>query len=282
MSEPFAYQITPSQLNGFQRFVDAETTADERWNLNEDGSYKVSPADMARIAEVDLINSINRCPRLPAEAADRGTALNEIVDRLVAGRPSNPAVSVTSLETGGDVYAYRAELNGFVFDFDASLVLDLAMAYAGSLCQYLVSAPIETAAGLVRLYGYIDYWPGGTIVDLKTTTSFSFGKYGRGWQHLVYPYAAIESGRTKCVTQFIYDVVELHRRGGFYYGNRYAESYDYHHAEATDKLRGGVERFITWLEARRAYITDRKIFGGENPDGYVGTPITVEQLFKND
>ena len=84
------------------------------------------------------------------------------------------------------------------------------------------------------------------------------------------------------MTQFIYDVVELHRRAGVYYGNRYAESYDYHHAEATDKLRGGVERFITWLEAQRPYITDRKIFGGENPDGYVGTPITVEQLFKNE
>mgnify|MGYP006992075337 CR=1 FL=1 len=54
--------------------------------------------------------------------------------------------------------------------------------------------------------------------------------------------------------------------------------YTYRHKQATEKLRAIIEHFIWWLNLRKQYITDQRIFGGVNPEGYVGTPIDVELL----
>lgn len=275
------YNITASMLNGFQSVLDAPITAEEFWNIDrETGEYKRTADEIALQAECDLINSINRCPREPMEAADRGTALNEIVDCMVQGVPSTREdTKLSRAETElGLMYGLKAEINGFEFVFDTQLCRQLRDLYKGSIVQHYHEAMMSTQYGDVMLYGYSDYWQGDTIRDLKTTKKYDFGKYERGWQRIVYPWTAIESGEAVAVDKFVYDAIQLSSRGGIIFGTHYPEEYAYGHLWASKLLRNGVCRFIEWIESRRDLITDAKVFGGENAPDYVGEKIEVNSL----
>ena len=216
------------------------------------------------------------------EAADRGTALNEIVDCMVLDVPSTRedtklSRAVTEL---GMMYGLKADINGFEFVFDTQLCRQLRDLYKGSIVQHYHEAMMPTQYGDVVLYGYSDYWQGDTIRDLKTTKNYEFGKYERGWQRLVYPWCAIESGEAASVERFVYDAIKLNTRAGIICGTHYPEEYTYGHVWGSKVLRDGVCRFIEWLESRRSLITDRKIFGGVNSSGYIGTPIVFQDLLK--
>ena len=278
------YNITASMLNGFQSMLDAAITAEQFWNIDrETGEYKRTPDEIALQAECDLINSINRCPREPMEAADKGTALNEIVDCLLLGKSStrDDIKCSKAVTDGGLLYALTAEINGFTFEFDIDMCRRLRDMYKGSMVQHYHEATMNTDLGIVTLYGYSDYWQGDTIRDLKTTKKYDFGKYERGWQRIVYPFCAVESGEAVAVDRFVYDAIQLTERSGIINGTHYPEEYAYGHIWASKMLRDGVCRFIEWLESRRELITDAKIFGGVNPSDYVGTPIMVDCLVIN-
>lgn len=281
-------------LKAYQELLDYEQIADEDWNKVSQaaldrgefpgchpGDYRLTPEEMAHKLEVDLINMINRAPKGAMEAADKGTAFNEIVDCLIENRGSSREdCTVRSIQGGAVV---RAEINGFTFDFDTALCKEVASRFAGSLPQYLVSAVMETGRGPVELYGYIDEWVGSVMYDIKTTKSYEFGNYGKGWQHYVYPWAAIESGLTREVERFDYVVVEwAYQKKGepLRAKNIYTESYDYDHARSTEKLRDMAEHFIDWLESRRQFIKEPKIFGGERPADYKGKGLTKRQREK--
>lgn len=274
-----AYKVTASMLNGFQRFLDAEQTAEEIWNIDRNtGEYKTPPEEMAMQAECDLINSINRVDGAPIEVADRGTCLNEIVDCMIEGRKPCDGITVEKVKDGDHCVALRASLNGFVFDFDIGLCRGLRDYFNGAMCQPYTEAVMQTGFGPVLLYGYMDYWVGSTIYDLKTTMRYDFGKYANGWQKVVYPWCAIESKAAQSVQRFEYTAVQLRQCGGSYHGTMYPETYDYHHESATIALRDMVCRFIEWLNFRRELITDRKVFGGVNQPDYTATAITTDDL----
>lgn len=289
------YRIYPSLLDKFQEFLDYERVAEEDWNKvseaakergeypdAEVGDYKLTPDEMYDKIEVELINSINRCPHEPIEAADKGTAFNEIVDCLIENRKScNPDCIIYSTINQQGIKVIRAEINGFVFDFDIALCKEAANIFKGSLTQYFTSAILPTEYGDVELYGYIDEWVSNKIYDIKTTGRYSFGKFERKWQRHVYPWCVIESGLTTEVESFIYWVVEwAYSRPGEPLKAKMvtSEEYTYNHAETSQQLASFVGCFIDWLESRRHLITDQRIFGGKNPDGYEGKPITIEQL----
>ncbi len=291
------YRIYPSLLIAFQNLLDYEQVADEDWNKvseaahergeyldREVGDYKLTPDEMYLKLEVDLIDSINRIDGVFGEAACKGTAFNEIVDCLIENRKSNRddcKIYSTFNEVG--VKVIRAEIHDFTFDFDIDLCKDTARYFSGSVTQFLAEASIDTSFGNVQLYGYIDEWVGDKMYDIKTTGRYSWGKFEKGWQRHIYPWCVIESGMTTEVESFEYYVVEwAYQFNGFPLNAKgiYKETYTYDHAESGRKIREMCESFISWLESRREFIQDKKIFGGNNSKDWHGQPVNIEELEK--
>lgn len=311
------FNIYPSLLDKFQELLDYQEVAEQPWNKvseaahargehldKEVDDYILSPDEMAAKIEVELINTINRCPKEPNEAADKGTCFNEVIDCLINNAPTKRLdLSIRSIKRQDKNTLIEAKMNGFTFYFDANMCKAVAEYYKGAICQYLVSAPLDTKYGEVNLYGYIDEWVGDIIYDIKTTSMYNFGKFSDKTQKLVYPFCAIESGLVGNIEQFEYSVFKWTKTKDYitevvhcdgltdnmddYYktidkpievhsAEFFPECYTYNHSQATQKLRMICERFIEWLESRKDYITDKKIFNGENAVDYIGKPI--EQL----
>lgn len=273
------YRIYPSLLNAFQRYLDSDRYADSFLNTDrETGEPRQTADEVAAQREQDLLDLINRVPHEPIEAADRGTAFNEVVDCLVLNMPcereditiktvslGEPDVVEAMGEThvGDPLKAIRAEINGFAFLFDVQTCKDAAKYYANAVPQHYCEAVLPTRYGKVLLYGYADYIFPNKVADMKTTKSYTFGNYEDGWQKDLYPYCLIESGEMTEVQSFEYTVFQW--RGGtsrtpLLSAEMYKEEYTYNHEKATARLRGMCERLIEWLEMHRNEITNTKIF----------------------
>lgn len=244
--------------------LDADLDAEKWWNVDEEGMPKRTADEIYAEREQSLIDSINRVPCEPIEAADKGTCFNEAVDAYIhsCGSSRDDVVLRSRLdEQFGEVI--DATMDGFVFTFDYDLVKEASQRFSGAVSQYLCSALIKTRFGVVELYGYADEIVKDKVVDIKTTSKYEFGDFARKWQKDVYPYCLVESG-LMVPTMFEYAVFQWNsRKGEPLKAAFYAEQYMYDHAAASERLRKGCEQFIEWLEAHSDRITDRKIFGGE-------------------
>ncbi|MEG1686007.1 MAG: HNH endonuclease [Bacteroides sp.] len=264
MKQP-KYCIYPSLLDKFQKYLDSELEVESFWNINSEGDYKLSADEISDKNERELIDMINRVPREPIAAADKGTAFNEIVDCLIENRGSNREdLKIESIKGDNIPIGIRAQIHGFVFDFDISICKEVATYCNGAICQLFTSAEIETSYGIVKLYGYIDELIRNKVIDIKTTSYYEFGKFESSWQKEIYPYCLIKSGECTEVAEFEYTVIKL--KGGtsmtpLISGEMYKEPYTYNHERTTIKLRQVLELFIHWLESNRNKITDKKIFG---------------------
>lgn len=258
------YRIYPSLLDKFQKFIDSDIEADGFFNVDrETGEQKLTADEIADKHEQELIDMINRVPKPPIEAADKGTCFNEIVDCIIEKRKSSREdISIKTVKENVQPYIL-AEMNGFTFCFDIALCKYMATYFDGSVCQHFCSSTIDTAYGTVELYGYADEIVRDKVFDIKTTSSYDFGKFERSWQKDVYPYCLTESGECTSIREFEYTVVKL--KGGtartpLITGDVYKEVYTYNHEQSTIRLRQMLERFIEWLESSRDKITDKKIF----------------------
>lgn len=300
------YRVYPSLLDKFQSLLDSDIEAESFWNIDSDtGEMKKTPDEIAAANEQALIDCINRVPHEPIEAADKGTCFNEIVDCLVENRESSR--EDISIERIPDLYevcdlfcrrpncdyrwkpdnqdcirAYasavsnrskavglRATLNGFEFRFDIGLCREAAAYFKGAIPQHFCIAVMHTAYGDVELYGYADEIIRDKVYDIKTTSSYQFGKFERAWQKCVYPWCLVESGEIPEVSSFEYTVFVLGKptqKTPLITGKMYREEYTYDHEASGKMLRSFLERFIEWLEAHREQITDTKIFGGDVHD----------------
>lgn len=288
MKQP-KYRIYPSLLDKFQKFIDSDIEAESFMNIDrETGEQKYTADEISDRHEQELIDAINRVPKQPIEAADKGTCFNEIVDCIIENRKTsrddmkiqtvNGYDKVDSFgacdETGKPIFydedheyinqpCIYATINGFDFFFDISLCKSIAKYFRGSVCQHYCNATINTAYGLVELYGYADEIVKDKVFDIKTTSSYDFGKFEKSWQKDVYPYCLIESGDCTSIREFEYTVVKLKggtKRMPLITGDVYKEVYTYNHEQSTIRLRQMLERFIEWLESNRDKITDKKIF----------------------
>ena len=300
------YRVYPSLLDKFQSLLDSDIEAESFWNIDSDtGEMKKTPDEIAAANEQALIDCINRVPHEPIEAADKGTCFNEIVDCLVENRKSSR--EDISIERIPDLYevcdlfcrrpncdyrwkpdnqdcirAYasavsnrsktvglRATLNGFEFRFDIGLCREAAAYFKGAIPQHFCIAVMHTAYGDVELYGYADEIIRDKVYDIKTTSSYQFGKFERAWQKCVYPWCLVESGEMPEVSSFEYTVFVLGKptqKTPLITGKMYREEYTYDHEASGKMLRSFLERFIEWLEAHREQISDTKIFGGDVHD----------------
>lgn len=293
MEAKINYRIYPSLLIAYQNLLDYEIVAEEDWNkvseaahkrgeyLDRDiGDYKLTPDEMYLKLEADLLDSINRIDGRFGEAAEKGTAFNEIVDCLIENRKSSREdCKIYSTANKSGIKVIRAEINGFTFDFDIQLCKDVAKYFEGSITQFFANATMGTSYGNVQLYGYIDEWVGNKMFDIKTTGRYSFGKFEHGWQRHVYPWCVIESGMTTEIESFEYYIVAW-RGGTPITGDIYRETYTYSHEESGRKIREMLESFLGWLESRKEFIQDKRIYGGTNPEGWHGQPVDIEKLEK--
>lgn len=260
------YKIYPSILDKFQSLLDVDQSVEEFWNIDSEGEYKETADEMSDRLEQELLDAINRVPREPIEAADKGTCFNEVIDCLISRRKcEHEGMDIQSGELGLN-RVITAKLNGFEFHYDVDFCKEVAGALKGAISQHLCKAVLPTAYGNVELYGYADEIIADEVVDIKTTSRYDFGKYGKGWQRYVYPYCLQESGEVQNVAGFEYLVIVW--KGGtsrtpVLTGSIYEEYYSYIHEHTKVALREICERFIEWLEAHRDQITDKKIFAEE-------------------
>lgn len=265
MSKP-SYRIYPSLLDAFQRYLDAEKDFESFFNEDGEGNYKRSLEEISGELEERLIDAVNRVDKGPIEAADKGTAFNELVDFLANGEEPREGLKIAHFDDyttwGGETFTdvYKVDYNGFSFLFDGAFARMSAKPYEGAIPQLRVSAMLDTKYGTVELYGVIDEVIMDVVVDLKTTSMYEFGRYGKGWQRYVYPYCLVASGEVDGVEMFVYSVYKWNK-GNPMTAVRYSEEYTYDHNVATFRLTNICERFIEWLEGRRELITDKKIFG---------------------
>lgn len=282
MSQQVKYRIYPTLLDKFQRLVEADAVFEDFANIDaETGAYKRTYDEIESELEQSLLDTINRVKHEPSEAADKGICFNEIVDCLIEERPTQredmtierkKVVLSHDFLQGNTLYqtieqivsqeVISASIDGFTFLFDMELCENAAKYFSGSTSQHRCCATLQTAYGLVELYGYADEIVRDKVFDIKTTARYDYGKFEHAWQKDVYPYCLVESGEEANISSFEYTVYVW--RGGtakspILSAEQYREEYTYNHEAARIRLRNICERFIEWLEAHREQITDKKI-----------------------
>lgn len=270
------YRIYPTILDAYFNYLNSDIIYERYYGWSENPPCTEEEFRQKQFQE--LIDRINRKP-FDNEAADKGTALNEIIDCMVEHRKSETMQieKVYKVERTGacdnfgkplyydeyptnEVIALKAIYNNREFTFPIFLCRELAEYYKGGLTQQRVEAILPTAYGNVLVYGLIDYLMPTMVNDLKTTGSYTVGKFKDHHQHLVYPYVLMQNGSD--VRTFEYNIVEFNKGG--YVVDTYTETYVFNPKRDIPILTNHCEEFIRFLEENRELITDKKIFGGEN------------------
>ena len=256
------YRVNPSLLNAYQDLLNSERVYDKYYGQSENPSITLE--EFEKKQEQDLIDAINRTETVPAEAPTRGTCLNEIIDCILEHRKAQDGFEIHSVRgPEGNLQHITASHDGFTFNFDGALCMELASYFRGSICQHLCEATIDTSFGPVIVYGYLDYLRRDVVFDLKTTGRYEWGKYEDGWQKVVYPWALIESGEVTSISGFEYTAVKVYggnQKNPIVNGEVYHEWYDYDHNKATNDLREVLDSLIAWVERHRSEITHPRIF----------------------
>lgn len=245
------YQFYATILDTFQGWLSSSEVYQDYWGFSEDPSK--TEEDFEKEQFQSLIDRINRVPMKweDSEAADKGTAFNEIVDCLIAGRKSDKMELRSNKETG----IIQADYNKRQFIFPLSLCREFADYFNFATSQVYTEAVLPTKYGDVLLYGHIDELLPESCHDIKTTGKYKAGKFRNNWQHIVYPYCLNESGNH--VFEFEYNVAMFSGKDSY---STFTEYYRYSPARDKARLIGICERLIEFLEANRNLITDKKIF----------------------
>lgn len=247
MQQP-KYRFYATLLDAFWGYLNSDIIYDHYWGWSENPPH--SPEEFHELQFQELINKINRVP-FDSDKADRGTCFNELVDSLIEHRFTK------GMWCSEDESNYMAHYNNRTFTFPISICREFANYFKGALTQQRVEAILPTAFGNVLVYGLIDELMPTTVHDIKTTGSYSVGKFKSHFQHLVYPYALIQNGND--IRTFEYNILEFSKAG--YPVDTYTETYVFVPERDIPILTNHCEEFIRFLEENRGLITDKKIFG---------------------
>lgn len=237
------YRFYATLLDRFSDYLGSDALWERYWGFSDNPPH--TPDEFRQEQFRRLIDAVNRVP-FDSEAADRGTAFNEVVDALIERRrPRGMEVERTA-----DGTAYTVCYKERQFTFPVAMCREFADYYKGALTQQWVEAKLPTALGTVLLCGYVDELMPLSVHDIKTTGSYWVGKYKNHWQHRVYPYCLMHSGSD--VRLFEYNVTDFRQT--------YTESYTFIPERDVPLLRAHCEEFIRFLNDNRTLITDKKIF----------------------
>ena len=236
------FNIYPSILDAFQGYLDSSEVYQKYYGMSEEPV--MSEEEFSDKQYEELINRINRVP-FESEAADKGTAFNEVIDCILLNKKSDKMDISSNKETGQITVIYKT--NTFVFPI--ALCIEIAQYYNGAIPQVFVSSDLQTKYGTVNLYGYIDYLLPFTACDLKTTSKYEVGKYRKSWQRFVYLYCLNKSGNK--INEFEFNATDFKAT--------FTELYTYNDAEYEKALTDICERFIEFMFINEELITDKKI-----------------------
>ena len=253
-NQPLNYCIYATLLDAYWGYLNSDVIWEKYWGWSENPPH--TPEEFHELQFQELIDRINRKP-FDSEAADRGTAFNEIIDCMIENRKSSIMEMSRVYHDDGTLYGIKAVYNNRTFTFHIYLCREFANYYKGALTQQRVEAILPTAYGNVLVYGLIDELMPTSVHDIKTTGSYTVGKFKDHHQHLVYPYALMQNGSD--VRTFEYNIVEFNKGG--YVVDTYTETYVFNPERDIPILTNHCEEFIRFLEENRALITDTKIFG---------------------
>lgn len=244
------YRIYATILDSFHNYVNSDIIYNRYWGWSENPPCTEDEFQQKQFQE--LIDRINRKP-FDSEKADKGTCFNELIDALIENRFTREMW--VSEDEGNYLVCYKER----TFSFPITLCHEFTNYFNGALTQQRVEAILPTDFGDILIYGVIDELMPTSIHDIKTTSSYSVGKFKANSQHLVYPYALMQSGSD--VRTFEYNIVEFNKGG--YVVNTYTEPYVFKPERDIPILTNRCEEFIRFLEENRELITDKKIFGYE-------------------
>lgn len=266
------FRVYATALDAWQNYLDTPQVYDKYWGWSNEPPHTLDEFWVIQYAS--LIDRINRVP-FTSEAASKGTAFNAVIDTLVTGQPDEKVKMRKVTDEQGKRIAIQAELNGFTFQYPYEICKEFALYYKGAIPQVRVSAMLPTYYGDVELYGYIDELMPLSVHDIKYTGNYSASKFKHHSQHLVYPYCLIQNGSG--IRTFEYNIAEENKYGRW---QTFTETYVFDPDRDIPILRERCEGLIEFVLQNAEHITDKKIFGGENPDGYVGEPIDINKLIR--
>ena len=214
MNQQPKYRIYATLLDAFGEYLNSDVIWDKYWGWSENPPH--TPEEFHEQQFQELIDRINRKP-FDSEAADKGTAFNELVDALIEKRKPNDM----DVERNAENTCYTVIYKNRTFTFPISLCCEFADYFKGALTQQRVEAILPTAYGNVLVYGVIDELMPTSVHDIKTTGSYTVGKFKDHHQHLIYPYALMQNGSD--VRTFEYNIVEFNKGG--YVVDTYTETY---------------------------------------------------------
>lgn len=238
------YKFYATLLDKFEDYINSSRIYNEYYGFLEDP--KITEDEFEKQKFQDLINSINRVP-FESEAADKGTAFNEVIDCIIENKNSEKYV-VTSHKEDGII---NVKNDKYSFDFPLKLSVEMSKSVRGALTQQFVEGILGTKYGDVLLYGYIDEMLPFKVVDIKTTSRYNAFKYRHNWQHIVYPFCLNQNNIL--IDEFEYLITD--------FKSIYSEIYLYNKEKDIKKLQNHCEKFIEFLEQNKELITDTKIFG---------------------
>lgn len=255
MNQQPRYRFYATLLDAFWNYLNSDIIYNRYWGFSENPPH--TEDEFHELQFQELIDRINRKP-FDSEAADKGTCFNELVDALIENRkPKNIEVERVTDDSGNNWY--HAIYNNRTFTFPVSLCTEFSSYFKGALTQQRVEAILPTTYGNVLVYGLIDELMPTTVHDIKTTSSYSVGKFKNHFQHLVYPYALMQNGND--IRIFEYNIVEFNKGG--YPVDTYTETYVFNPERDIPILTNHCEEFVRFLEENKELITDKKIFGYE-------------------
>lgn len=241
------YRFYATLLDAFQSYLSSSEIWQQYWGNSENPSKTVEEFEQEQFQS--LIDKINRVP-FDSEAADRGTAFNEVVDCLIMNCKSDKMDIFSDNENGTITALYKAR----TFVFPISVCKEFALYYKGATPQVFTEAILPTTYGEVLLYGYIDELKPTCIYDIKTTGKYTVGKYRNNWQHKVYPYCLQAQGCE--IYEFEYNIAAFDKYGRI---ETFTEQYYYRPEIDIPKLQQLCETLIEFIEFHKDKITDTKI-----------------------
>lgn len=254
------YRISPTLLDSFHGYINSDDTWEKYWGRLDNPKKTKAKFHAEKFDE--LIKYINREERTVNEAAERGTAFNEIVDI----RLGNPAIGIANIGVNADDGTDFIVIDGKKWVFPIELVDNICERLEGAVCQQRLEGVIGTRFGRVLLTGYADHILGFKIVDLKTTGEYTLGQFRANHQHLAYPYICEQLGVT--LTEFEYLVVQWYASkvdGRITRWEVFTEQYLYDAEKTEYALRRSCEQLIEFVENNRHFITNNHIFNQTTP-----------------
>lgn len=192
--------------------------------------YKRSEDELSFI---QLFDKINKVPQEPDEARLKGIAFESLINEMI-----NPSDGDDCCITDGNYIS-----GGFEFSEDLVNKIYNKLKRCSSIQSYQEGI-IETPRGKVKLYGVFDYKFPEMTTDLKTTGSYSYGKYEDNMQHKFTSLITADKEFNYIATDFDYMFIENYW--------------------LTDKVRkqsiDDIVEFIDFIEYFKKYITNTKLF----------------------